>query len=139
VRHPDGSFRRWYCQESPEPWFEDFGEGRLTNGRADIRLDQDFAMMVKADDYLVFLTEVGDSGGLFLASRATTGFTVQSRAAGSTAGFHYRVVARRKDLTNGRLEKVTPPEENRPAPKVPDAAQFLTPPPSPLPTSDAPR
>jgi RNA polymerase sigma factor (sigma-70 family) len=27
VPHPDGGHRQVYCQESPEPWFEDFGRG----------------------------------------------------------------------------------------------------------------
>jgi hypothetical protein len=34
VPHPDGSHRRLYCMESPESWFEDFGEGKLIKGKA---------------------------------------------------------------------------------------------------------
>ncbi len=33
VPHPDGTHRLLYCVESPEAWFEDFGEGRLSGGR----------------------------------------------------------------------------------------------------------
>ena len=81
---------------------------------------------MKTDTYFVFLTEVGDGGGLFLASRTPTGFTVQSRASGSTAGFQYRIVARRKDLTNTRMERVTPPPtpELRPLPQVSDVGRL---------------
>jgi len=35
-----------YCQESPEPWFEDFGTATLTNGRAVVELDPDFDAVV---------------------------------------------------------------------------------------------
>ena len=34
VPHPDGSHRRLYCVESPESWFEDFGEAELICGEA---------------------------------------------------------------------------------------------------------
>jgi len=110
VPHPDGSHRRLYCQESPEPWFEDFGKGRLANGRADVRLDADFAAVVHSDDYHVFLTEYGDSGGLYVANLAVTGFEVRARAAAANGAFGYRVVARRKDIPGPRLEKVSLPE-----------------------------
>lgn len=39
LAHPDGSHRLVYCIEAPEAWLEDFGEGTLTNGRADVALD----------------------------------------------------------------------------------------------------
>ena len=48
VPHPDGSHRRLYCVESPESWFEDFGEGVLRCGEASIALDADFAAVVDA-------------------------------------------------------------------------------------------
>ena len=43
VSHPDGSHRLLYSLESPESWFEDFGEARLVDGKAEVRLDPDFA------------------------------------------------------------------------------------------------
>ena len=42
VPHPDGSHRQLYCLESPESWFEDFGEARLVNGKAEVRLEPRF-------------------------------------------------------------------------------------------------
>jgi hypothetical protein len=36
VPHPDGSHRRLYCVESPESWFEDFGEAALVCGEASV-------------------------------------------------------------------------------------------------------
>ncbi|MBN1423775.1 hypothetical protein JXA88_04390, partial [Candidatus Fermentibacteria bacterium] len=38
-----------YCQESPENWFEDFGEGQLMNGRCHIELDPLFLETVTID------------------------------------------------------------------------------------------
>jgi hypothetical protein len=48
-----------YCVESPESYFEDFGEARLKNGVANVRLDREYAAFVKNDHYSVFLTRKG--------------------------------------------------------------------------------
>ena len=56
VPHPDGSHRRLYCVESPESWFEDFGGDTLVCGEAAVALDPDFAAVVDASNYHVFLT-----------------------------------------------------------------------------------
>jgi len=45
VPHPDGSRRLLCAIESPESWFEDFGEGQLEDGAAHIDLDSDFGML----------------------------------------------------------------------------------------------
>ena len=109
VPFPDGSHRQLYCMESPESWFEDFGSGHLTNGRAEIQLDPDFAATVSTDDYHVFLAEYDDNNALFVTNRTKTGFEVRAKTSTSVAKFSYRVVARRKDITPARLAKVTLP------------------------------
>jgi hypothetical protein len=107
VPHPDGSLRRMYCQESPEPWFEDFGAATLTNGRAEIALDPDFDALVKGDDYLIFLTAEGDCKGLFVSRKGPHRFVVEEMQGGkSTLSFSYRVVSRRREAVGKRLEKV---------------------------------
>jgi hypothetical protein len=107
VPHPDGSHRRLYCVESPESWFEDFGRDQLTNGRATVRLDRDFAVLVHSDNYDVFLTTYGDTKGLYVSSKGPTGFEVREVQGGTgSIGFSYRVVAKRKDIGGARLEKV---------------------------------
>ena len=111
VPHPDGSHRRLYSLESPESWFEDFGEARLVNGSAQVKLDPDFLAVVHNDKYFVFLTEVGDSGGLYVSGQSPTGFEVRARGSASAGGsFYYRVVAKRKDIAAPRLEKVKLPQ-----------------------------
>jgi hypothetical protein len=110
VPHPDGSHRQLYALESPESWFEDFGRGEITEGRTRVELDPDFAAVVRAEDYHVFLTPEGDSRGLYVASKESGGFEVREQQGGtSTLPFSYRVVARRADVEAQRLEKVELP------------------------------
>ena len=75
----------------PEPWFEDFGTAELRNGQASVALDPEFDEVVKGDDYRVFLTEIGDCGGLYVSRKGPHRFEVRSRggagaAAPSTTG-----------------------------------------------------
>jgi hypothetical protein len=117
VTFPDGSLHRMYCMESPENWFEDFGGGSLTAGRATIALDPDFAYTIQTDGYRVFLTAEGPSNGLYVSSKSATGFVVQEQGNGtSNVAFSYRVVGRRKEGTHARLERINLP----PPPQVPE-------------------
>ena len=127
VPHPDGSHRRLYCMECPESWFEDFGRGQLANGRASVTLDHDFAALVQASQYDVFLTTYGDSKGLYVGSKTPTGFEVREQQGGtSTVAFSYRVVAKRKDIPGARLEKVDVPAAPQ-RPTAPPAPPTITP------------
>ena len=108
VPFPDGTIHRMYCQESPEPWFEDFGRATLAAGHAEITIDPDFLSIVKGDDYDVFLTPYGDSKGLFV-KKGQGRFTVLEQQGGtSNLEFGYRVVARRRDNVGKRLEQIDP-------------------------------
>ena len=127
VPHPDGSHRRLYCMESPESWFEDFGKGQLDCGRADVRIDPDFAAVVDLDDYHVFLTQYGGHDDLSVSEQTTTGFCVEARDATSDCRFSWRIVAKRKDIDGPRLEAVAIPPE--PAlPRLPDDPMPAPPP-----------
>jgi hypothetical protein len=118
VPHPDGSHRLLYCVESPESWFEDFGEGRLVDGKAEVRLDPDFAAVIKSNKYHVFVTPYGNSNGLYVTHRNSNGFRVQEQNGGrSRLTFSYRVVAKRKGIKAERLARVTLPEH--PTSRVP--------------------
>lgn len=110
VKHPDGSHRLLYCMESPESWFEDFGEARLMKGRAAVKLPKDFRAVIKTHNYHVFISAYGPSGGLYVSKRTSTGFVVQEQGGGkSNVKFSYRIVARRKDVNAKRLARVAPP------------------------------
>jgi hypothetical protein len=110
VQHPDGSHRRLYALESPESWFEDFGRGEMVRGRAQVELDPDYAAVVQTEDYHVFLTPEGDSRGLYVTNKRSSGFEVREQQGGTgTLTFSYRVIARRADIEVERLEMVALP------------------------------
>jgi hypothetical protein len=74
---------------------EDFGEGQLTAGRAEVRLDPAVAAALPDDRYLVFLTENDDHHALYVTRRTRQGFEVRAKDAPTASGsFSYRVVAR---------------------------------------------
>jgi hypothetical protein len=99
VPFPDGSKRLLHCMESPEHWFEDFGSARLTRGHVTVKLDADFASVVKLNEYRVFLTPEGDCHGLYVRSKRGTSFEVRELQGGtSNIAFSYRIVAKRKDI-----------------------------------------
>lgn len=113
VPFPDGTKRLLICTESPEPWFEDFGAAKLKRGRAVIKIDADFARVIKLNDYHVFLTPKGDCRGLCVRRQGGASFEVRELAGGkSSIAFSYRIVGRRKDIrAHKRFAKidVTPP------------------------------
>ena len=96
-----------YCQESPENWFEDFGEGQLVNGRCHIELDPLFLETVAIDERSpmhVFIQLKGPSQGTFVQT-GTTGFDVIEQDDGSSSiAFSYRVVAKRRGFESKRLD-----------------------------------
>lgn len=128
VPFADGSQRLVYCTESPESWFEDFGKAKLIGGKADVKIDADFAQIVHTDDYHVFPVAYGDSKGLYVTNQTATGFTVREAQNGtSNLTFSYRIVAKRKDVTAARLAKVEAPKVNFTVPAAPVAPAPVAP------------
>jgi hypothetical protein len=110
VPFPDGTKRLLVCMESPEPWFEDFGAGKLKRGRATVKLDADFAKVITLNDYCVFLTPEGDCQGLFVRKHGKS-FEVRELQGGtSSVAFSYRIVGKRKDIKgHKRFAKIEVP------------------------------
>ena len=109
VKMDDGDYRLVYCQESPENWFEDFGEGRLVNGRAVVAIDPLFSQTANTNvTYHVFLTPQDEPVILASANRTPTSFEVRGPA-GSNVGFSYRIVAKRQGYENVRLALMSGP------------------------------
>jgi hypothetical protein len=126
VPFPDGSKRLLHCMESPEHWFEDFGAAKLRRGRAMVKLDVDFAKVIKRGDYKVFLTPEGDCRGLYVRRKGAAGFEVRELTGGkSSIPFSYRIVGRRKDIKgHQRFPKIDvplppPTRAARPTPRKP--------------------
>ena len=116
VPFPDGTLRRLYSHESPESWFEDFGEARVVRGKAEVKLRADFAAVIKGP-YHVFLTPHGASNGLYVAARRRRAFLIREQGRGtSSLTFSYRIVAHRRDIAAPRMARVqVPPSPKRPA------------------------
>jgi len=74
-----------------------------------VNLEGVFASTVKTNDYFVFLTEVGSSSGLYVASQSSSGFVVSSSSGNGNATFNYRIVAHRADVDAPRNAKVGAP------------------------------
>jgi hypothetical protein len=103
VPFPDGSRRALYCMASPEHWFEDFGSAKLARGRALVKLDANFAKVIKRGDYRVFVTPEGDCRGLYVRRKSGNSFEVRELTGGkSSIAFSYRIVGRRKDIKQPR-------------------------------------
>jgi hypothetical protein len=111
VKVDNGEYRLLYSQESPEVWFEDFGEGQLTHGKAIIELDPLFTQTVNTQvTYHVFLTPGGDCNGLYVVDKTPASFEVRELKGGnSNLTFSYRIVAKRKGYENIRLSKMGKP------------------------------
>ena len=94
-----------YTPTESEPTIEDFGDGLLTNGRADIALDPKFANVIDGNaKYFVWAMPEGDCRGLYIASQTARGFTVRELQGGhANVPFEYRIVAKRYGVSAQRL------------------------------------
>jgi hypothetical protein len=115
-----------YTSKVTSPTVEDNGTGRLVNGVAMISLDPTFARAIDASQaYHVMLTPDGDTRGLFVASKSSSGFVVREVQGGrSTIDFDYHIYApelgqagvRMTEMTREQAASIMP---HAPAPQVP--------------------
>ncbi len=106
VKLKDGKYYHLYCQESPEVWFEDFGKGKLVNGKAVIQIDPMFAQSANTDiEYHVFLTPEDKPIVLAVANKTSLSFEVIAESS-EDINFSYRIVAKRRGFENLRFEPV---------------------------------
>jgi hypothetical protein len=111
VNTEDYGWRNLYAVESPQSWFEDFGQGTLVAGEAVVSIEPIFAQTVNlGETYHVFLTPLGECG-LFVAEKTSTSFTVRAlEGAGCEIAFDYRIIAPRLDYEDLRLGPAEDPE-----------------------------
>jgi len=96
--------RALYTEESTEVWFSDYGFGSLDNGYASIDIDPLFAETVNLEEpYHVFIQSYGNAE-LYVSKRNPVSFEVKLRDGEPGVEFSYRVVAKRKDYEQTRLE-----------------------------------
>ena len=103
------------CQESSEVWFEDFGEGQLMGGLAQVNLDPLFLETVTINDQnplKVFIQLNEDCNGVYVQRQAAGFKVMELRRGNSNASFTYRVVAKRKGFENERLAAAEDPAKH---------------------------
>jgi hypothetical protein len=113
VPRPGGAHTLLYCLESPESWLEDFGEARLVNGRAQIRIDRGFAQTIDTRSYHVFISAYG-AEHVFVSKRSRNGFEVRAvpregAQMPKSLRCSYRIVARRQSVKASRLKRIQLP------------------------------
>ncbi len=85
------------CPESPEAWYQDYGEGKLINGKAHITLDPIFVKNILVDSIhpiKVFVQLEGNCNGVYVTNKTQESFDVIELQNGtSNVKFSYTVVA----------------------------------------------
>jgi hypothetical protein len=122
VETEDYGWRHLYAMESPNVWFEDFGQAQLVAGKATVAIEPVFAQTVNLEQsYMVFLTPLGDCA-MYVAEQTPTTFSVRAMG-GQTceAGFYYRIIAKRLGYEDLRLGPAQDPATMMPA-ALPDEA-----------------
>jgi hypothetical protein len=109
VQAGDYGRRELYAIESPEVWFEDFGQGQLASGQATVAIEPMFLSTINTEvTYHVFVTPLGDCNGLYVTNKTATSFEVHELGGGTAdVAFDYRIVAIRKDYEGVRMELAT--------------------------------
>jgi hypothetical protein len=107
VKLNNGTRVKLFTEEAAELYFTDYGEGRLSGGRAHVELDGTFLQTVTIDTrhpMKAFVQLEGDCRGVYVANKTATGFDVVELQGGrSNASFSYRVVCKRKYYEDERL------------------------------------
>jgi len=105
-------WRSLYAVESPQNWFEDFGQAELSGGEAVVSVEEIFAQTVNLDeDYHVFLTPQDGFCSLYVTDKTSSTFTVRAEEGDSCEiTFDYRIIAPRLDYEELRLKQAENPE-----------------------------
>lgn len=91
--------------ESPECWFIDYGEGKLVNGKAEIKIDPIHLETINTD-YKYIVRAWSDDGTRVWcrkSNRHKKHFIVEGKA---DCDFEYEIIAKQKGYENVRLEEV---------------------------------
>lgn len=105
LKNANGQHVLAYASESASQTIDDVGTARMIGGVANVRFARDFASTINRNNwYYVFLTPLGDTRGLYVSMKTSSGFQVRETEHGrSDLLFDYRIVARPLDAKNGRL------------------------------------
>lgn len=123
VPDTNGNFVCMHAPETPEAYFEDYGEGQLINGKVHIELDPNFAKNIRINEkhpLRVFVQLYGNCNGVYITNTTETGFDViELNGGNSNTHFQYHVICNMRDavMPTGVISKF---EDLRfePAPKI---------------------
>jgi hypothetical protein len=89
------------CPEAPENLFQDYGTGKLVNGRAHIVIDPILAKNIVVSEkhpLKVFIQLEGDCNGVYVTNKSQNGFDVVELSGGTTnTAFSWSIVTNRAD------------------------------------------
>jgi hypothetical protein len=97
--------------EAPENLFQDFGQGKLVNGKVHVVIDPIFSKNIVVNEnhpLRVFVQLKGDCNGVFVTNETATGFDVVELKNGtSNISFSYFITANRADelLSDGTISR----------------------------------
>ena len=107
----DGNMVCMHAPETPEAYFQDYGESKLVNGKVHITLDPILAKNVRINEkhpLRVFVQLEGDCNGVYITNKTETGFDVIELGNGkSNTSFQWNVVCNMRDAVcpNGLISK----------------------------------
>jgi hypothetical protein len=107
IRTDDGPVSM-YVQQATENWFEDFGTGVIRNGKTRVALREDYRKTITANEdhpVKVFVTPTARLGEWWV-EKSSHGFVIHAPEAPDGATFDYRIVGKRKNAENLRLESM---------------------------------
>jgi len=117
IKDQTGKERIMACTESPEILFEDYGNGKLENGKAHINIDTVFAYSITVNEkhpLRVYIQLEGDCNGVYVTNKTTNGFDVIELKGGtSNVAFGYHVIGNRKDNIDAKGECISKHADNR--------------------------
>lgn len=94
-----------HCPETPEFYFQDYGQDRLVNGKAHIDIDPILAKNIVINEkhpLRVFVQLEGNCKGVYIANKTTTGFDIVELDGGiSNVPFQWSITCNVKDQDLG--------------------------------------
>lgn len=128
VPDSEGKMRVMHATETPEFYFQDYGESQLINGKSHIDIDPILAKNITVNDkhpMRVYVQLEGDCNGVYISNKTQTGFDVVELKGGqSNIKFQWTVICNVADVKGGPLG-VIPFADLRFEP-APDKLQIIT-------------
>ncbi len=119
-----------FCPEAPEIFFQDYGSGKIINGKAHINLDPIFARNIVVNEkhpLRVYIQLEGDCKGVYVTNKTQNGFDViELNNGNSNAEFSWFVNANRADYINPVTNELISKHEDVRFPPAPEPLEMKT-------------